>query len=401
MPADAKRARTDEMKVGVVGLGRLGLCQALTLERAGYDILGCDVYPQYVESINSKTLQSDEPGVVAALRASSKLRATLSLEEVVDYSDLVLIVVATPTGIGEHAYDCGTLSKVLEDIGKLRRANKHLVICCTVLPGYIANVASYLVDGCEGCTISYNPEFIAQGDIMAGLERPDLVLIGEGSAAAGDRLQAMHERAASNSPRMCRMSTASAEITKLALNCFVTTKISFANMVGDIADRTPDADKDAILLAVGADRRVGHACLRAGYGFGGPCFPRDNRALGTYARMRGVEPTICDATDAYNKRHVAAMVEMLLQQKLERYTIADVAFKPGCPVAIIEESQPLEVAKKLVQAGKRVTIRDRSFIISLVRRTYGGMFDYEVEDAAEPPREPNVDMGNPASSYHR
>ena len=256
MPADAKRARTDEMKVGVVGLGRLGLCQALTLERAGYDILGCDVYPQYVESINSKTLQSDEPGVVAALRASSKLRATLSLEEVVDYSDLVLIVVATPTGIGEHAYDCGTLSKVLEDIGKLRRANKHLVICCTVLPGYI----------------SYNPEFIAQGDIMAGLERPDLVLIGEGSAAAGDRLQAMHERAASNSPRMCRMSTASAEITKLALNCFVTTKISFANMVGDIADRTPDADKDAILLAVGADRRVGHACLRAGYGFGGPCF---------------------------------------------------------------------------------------------------------------------------------
>ena len=155
-------------RVGIVGLGRLGLCQALTLERAGYDVLGCDVFPAYVDSINNKTLQSDEPGVVSLLRASTKLRATLSLEAVVDHSDLLMVVVATPTGIGEHAYDCGTLSRVLEDIGKLGRRDKHVVICCTVLPGYISQVASALLEGCEGCTISYNPEFIAQGDVMAG-----------------------------------------------------------------------------------------------------------------------------------------------------------------------------------------------------------------------------------------
>ena len=91
-----------------------------------------------------------------------------------------------------------------------------------------------------------------------------------------------------------------------------------ASHAGDIADRTPGADKDAILHAVGADRRVGHSCLKAGFGFGGPCFPRDNRALGAYARRRGVEPTICDATDDYNKRHAAAMADMLLAQDLER-----------------------------------------------------------------------------------
>ena len=152
-------------RVGIVGLGRLGLCQALTLERAGYDVLGCDVFPAYVDSINNKTLQSDEPGVVSLLRASTKLRATLSLEAVVDHSDLVMVVVATPTGIGEHAYDCGTLSRVLEDISKLGRRDKHVVICCTVLPGYIAQVASSLLEGCAGCTISYNPEFIAQARV--------------------------------------------------------------------------------------------------------------------------------------------------------------------------------------------------------------------------------------------
>ena len=113
-----KRGRGDD-RVGIVGLGRLGLCQALTLERVGYDVLGCDVFPAYVDSINNKTLQSDEPEVVSLLHArrapaclisppplrrtracahSTNLRATLSLEAVVDHSDLVLVVVATPTG---------------------------------------------------------------------------------------------------------------------------------------------------------------------------------------------------------------------------------------------------------------------------------------------------------------
>ena len=70
------------------------------------------------------------------------------------------------------------------------RPNKHLVICCTVLPGYIARIGSLLVEQCPSYSLSYNPEFIAQGEILAGLARPELVLIGEGSTEAGDMLQA-------------------------------------------------------------------------------------------------------------------------------------------------------------------------------------------------------------------
>eukprot|EP00966_Prymnesium_polylepis_P227008 5252555-Prymnesium_polylepis.1 len=176
-------------RVSIIGLGRLGLCQALSFEKAGWAVLGCDVYPDYVSSINERSLQSNEPGVEAALQASQSLRATRSLEEAVDFCDLILVLVATPTGIGEHAYDTGTLSRVLADIGKLGRANKHVVVCCTVLPGYIAQVGSLLLEGCAGCTLSYNPEFIAQGEIMAGLANAEVVLIGEGSKDAGDILQ--------------------------------------------------------------------------------------------------------------------------------------------------------------------------------------------------------------------
>lgn len=401
-------------KIGLVGLGRLGLCQALLLDSAGYDVLGCDVFPAYVDSINQRTLTSSEPGVTQALQGARKLRATLSLADTVAHAELIMIFVATPTGIGEHAYDCGTLSRVLEKIAELRPTDKHIAICCTVLPGYIARVASLLLEGCARCTVSYNPEFIAQGDIMRGLTAPDLVLIGEGSTAAGDELQIVHEAVClptepsrGTSPAICRMSPQSAEIMKLALNCFVTTKIAFANAIADIADRTPGADKHAILAALGSDQRVGPQCLRPGYGFGGPCFPRDNRAFGAYARSVGIEPVLCEATDKANQLHAQAMTQQLLAQKLERYTVTDVAFKPGCPVPVIEESQPLEVAKLLVKAGKTVVIRDRPAIVALVRRTYGRLFEYEIEQPQDDTTEhsmrpqPDIQMGNPCSSYTR
>ena len=149
-------------RASFIGLGRLGLCTALKFEQAGWDILGIDVFPDYVESINNKTLKTCEPGVERALISSCKLRATLSLVDTINHSDIVFILVATPTGIGEQAYDTGTLSKVLSDIADLQPFNKHFVICCTVLPGFISNIGSFLLQNCSSCTLSYNPEFIAQ-----------------------------------------------------------------------------------------------------------------------------------------------------------------------------------------------------------------------------------------------
>lgn len=386
-------------RAGFVGLGRLGLCTALKFEQAGWDVCGSDVFPSYVDSINMKTLRSKEPGVEDALRSSTSLRATLELSEVVDHADILFILVATPTSAGEEAYDTSTLSKVLSDISDLRPKNKHIVICSTVMPGYVSNTGSFLIEECEGCTLSYNPEFIAQGEIMKGLTEPDIVLIGEGSQDAGDILQRIYEESTLNQPRICRMSPQSAEIMKLGLNCFVTTKISYANMIGDIADATPGADKFEILQAIGADTRVGGRCILPGYGFGGPCFPRDNRALGTYAKRVGVEPLICEATDRYNRIHADIMTRSLLDQKLPHYVMSDVAYKPKCAVDIIEESQALEVAKRLVRAGKKVTIRDRLTIVKLVQQTYGRIFDYEPYGSLE--GEPLPSMGNPLSSYRK
>jgi len=288
-----------------------------------------------------------------------------------------------------------------------------VIICCTVMPTYIDRVATHLMRDCVRTTISYNPEFIAQGDVIKGLLNPDMVLIGEGTKEAGDVLENLHHSMVKNTPVVCRMSCASAEITKLAINCFITTKISYCNMISNIADNTPHAVKEDILKAVGSDSRIGGKCLLPGFGFGGPCFPRDNRALGTHARNVGVDPCVSDATDRFNFLHADYIADRMIKTGQDTFVMEDVAYKPRCPVDIIEESHKIEVAKRLVRKGKTVIIKDRAAIVELVRRTYGLMFEYEVEAPAEegsngqPNKkvrradEPTSDMGNPMSSYIR
>ena len=161
--------------------------------------------------------------------------------------------------------------------------DKHVAVGCTVLPRYIADVGVFLLRECENVTLSYSPEFIAQGDIMRGFVAPDLVLIGEASAAAGDRIEAVYRRTVHDTARYCRMSPTSAELTKLSINCerlfslhrneskltrcapgFITMKIAFANSIADVAHDTADASGADVLAAVGIDQRIGARCLKPG-----------------------------------------------------------------------------------------------------------------------------------------
>lgn len=117
MTAKTRIMRSDSQKrITVFGVGRLGLCFALKCEAAGYDVLGVDVVPSYVQSLNDKTFASDEPNVSAFLQKSTKFRATLSLDEGLAHSDLLFLLLATPTGIGEKSYDHSMLSRLLQQI---------------------------------------------------------------------------------------------------------------------------------------------------------------------------------------------------------------------------------------------------------------------------------------------
>src|SRR5207302_1935428 len=192
----------------------------------------------------------------------------------------------------------------------------HLFVCSsTTTPGALDQVLIPMLEREIGGVcgrdfgVCYNPEFIALGNVIAGLLEPDLVLIGESDPASGAALEHLYKQYNRNSPRIARMSIVSAELTKISVNSYITMKISFTNQLRMIAEQFPKANIHAILEAIGSDSRIGQKYLRAGLSYGGPCFPRDNRLLVYAARQTGLEAPLAEASDRVNERTKEELVE--------------------------------------------------------------------------------------------
>lgn len=364
-------------KIAVLGIGKLGICMALHLDQVGYHVVGVDLDPSYVDQVNQRSLASSEPGVEEALQQARALRATTDVEQVIQEDiDLLFILVATPS-TPEGGYDHHQIERVTDGLIQLGPAirPRHLIIGCTTMPGYCDKLAAKMAP--FKYTVSYNPEFIAQGRIMHDLVHPDQVLIGEANAAIGERLEKLYGHLCRNQPQVHRMDRKSAEITKLATNCFLTTKISFANSIGDLATKA-GADPAKILAAIGSDSRIGAKYLNYGFGFGGPCFPRDNRALGLYAQQTDYDLLLGKATDEVNRRHLAFQTEQWLRHYAEEESIVfeSVTYKPDS--ILLVESQQLALALALAQAGRTVVVRERKDVIEQLEKQYPGLFQLEV-----------------------
>ena len=372
----------NENNITVIGIGRLGLGFALLLEKAGYNVLGVDVNESYVKSLNDKTFKTTEPLYEEYINNSNNLKASSSLQEGLNFSNYIFILVPTPNGGGDRFYDHSILSNLLVKINNLNPKNKHFIIGCTVMPKYTDEVGNCLMEinnEKNNNTLSYNPEFVAQGEIMKGFLKPDIVLIGTHSEEVSKKLTEIYTKTSENTPKFCIMKPLESEIVKISLNGFVTTKLSFANMISDVCD-TMGADKYTVLDSIGGDSRIGNRYFRPGYSFGGPCFPRDTRALKQVVEQANINSDLLKATTFYNEEHVNFQANQLLKKNKEIYVIKNVCFKEDNPVSIIEESAKLKIAKKLIEDGKKVIIKDNEDMIEEVKKEYGNVFIYEIKN---------------------
>jgi nucleotide sugar dehydrogenase len=363
----------EQMHIGILGTGKLGLCFGLNLERSGFRITGVDVHEDYINALNQKTFFSHEPQVNELLRASLNFTATSHIQEVLtDDVKVLFVMVATPS-LPDGAYDHAQIERVagaLINFGK-RNSAIHLVIGCTVMPGYTQTLQTRLAE--YNYTVSYNPEFIAQGNIIHDQLYPDQILIGEANEDIGDILENIYHKLCKSNPRICRMDALSAEICKIATNCFLTTKISFANSIGDLATKA-GANPEHILAAIGADSRIGEKYLQYGFGFGGPCFPRDNRALNLFAQQTNYRMLIGEATDKVNQQHLDFQYEQLLAEGRDEYFFDEVTYKQG--TVILDESQKLALAVKLAIAGKKVILTEKEAVIVELEKNFKNLFEY-------------------------
>jgi len=188
----------NKKEITVIGIGKLGLGFALLLENVGYDVLGVDIMPDYVNSLNEKKYQSSEPMYTELSEKSLNFHATTSLEAGINFSDTIFIIVQTPKSGGDKFYDHSILSNLLVKINKLKNANKDIIIGCTIMPKYIDDIGVHLLSDCENCHLSYNPEFVAQGDIIKGFQYPDIILVGSNNPQLEEKLRSIYEKMTKN-----------------------------------------------------------------------------------------------------------------------------------------------------------------------------------------------------------
>jgi len=185
-------------------------------------------------------------------------------------------------------------------------------------------------------------------------------LIGESDPTAGDLLADIYVRTCKNSPSIARMNFINSEITKLAVNTYITTKISYANMLARLCEKLPEADVSVVTYALGLDSRIGSKYLKGAVSYGGPCFPRDNRAFAALAARSGAFSDLAEATDRFNRAQIAALAGLVKSHQSGSLPVGilGLTYKPNTDV--IEESFGLLLALELASANLPVVVFDPS-----------------------------------------
>ena len=353
------------MKIGVIGAGRLGICFALLCEQAGYDVLVSDVREDYIKNLRNKFISTNEPEVSKLLSTSPRLSATTSNTKVIRECDIIYTLVATPSK-KDGSYDVSAVWDVVDDFKKVKNVEgKAFVVGCTTNPEDCEQFQDALKE--LKVDVFYNPEFIAQGTIIKDLRRADMVLIGGKRNETYDQLCELYNRIQETPPKISIMSTTAAELVKLAVNCFLTTKISYANMVGQVMALSGMEDEiPTVLGAIGDDSRVGRKYLNFGFGFGGPCLPRDNRAFASHAKKLGLDYDLGSTTDNFNNEHATFIKDYFVYRNPENlpFYFDYVSYKKGTD--ILTESQQYRLCVDLLDDGYEVYINDIDAIMDRI-----------------------------------
>ncbi len=336
-----------DMEIVVIGLGKLGLPMAAIYASKGYRVTAVDTNKDTIARLMKGECPIQEPGLPELLESSWPNMTFVPTiptftSELQPY--LTFVIVPTPSD-DDSKFSNRYVEAVLE---KLRGLRMPVVIVSTVMPGSCRQLSEKYK-----LRLIYNPEFIAIGDVIQGMLHPDSVLIGHQFGDYPNSLIEFHKTIVGSAVPMHVMSWENAELAKLALNCYVTTKITFANQIAEICEHMRGGNVDQITTFLGSDSRIGKKYLKGGLGFGGPCFPRDNEAFianGGFALQRAV----IDYNNSMAVKLLKKTLEMVHDIRFPKIVILGIAYKTNTHMT--ERSQSAQLLQDLRMESKKVQV---------------------------------------------
>jgi UDPglucose 6-dehydrogenase len=352
------------MKVCVIGSGYVGLVAGACFAEYGNQIICVDIDEKKIENLKKGIIPIFEPGLSDLVKNNVKknrLHFTTSLKEGVEKSEIIFIAVGTPTG-AEGEADLSMVLSVAKEIGKSMNEYKVIVDKSTVPVGTADKVRAVIsAETKHEFDVVSNPEFLKEGTALDDFMKPERVVVGADSEKAGAMMKELYSPFVLNGNPILLMSTKSAEITKYACNCFLATKISFANEIANLCD-TVGANYEDVRGGMGTDSRIGKKFLYAGIGYGGSCFPKDVRALIKTAKDVGSPIRIIEVVESVNEAQKTKMLTKIEKHykkeslKGKTFAIWGLAFKPGTDD--MREAPSIPIINELYKEGVILKVYD-------------------------------------------
>ncbi len=354
------------MKVGIVGIGYVGLVQGIVMANLGMKVTCMDKSSEKIDMLKRGESPIYEPGMEDLLNKnikSNRLYFTTDIKELVDNSDVIFIAVGTPSNEDGSA-DLTHVLNVAGSIAENMTEYKVIVTKSTVPVGTGKKVKNLISDVLDktGKSIDFdmasNPEFLREGRAIGDFSNPDRIVIGTESERAKKVLNDLYGTFNTNQPPIVNTTIETAEMIKYASNAFLAVKISFINELALLSDKV-GADIQTVARTMGMDGRISPKFLHAGPGYGGSCFPKDTRAIVDIAKDYGEELYVVKAAISANEKQKHKMVERIINSMSsdgslsgKNIGVLGLSFKPETDDT--REAPAIDIINALVAKGAKI-----------------------------------------------
>ncbi len=359
------RIRAKTARIGVIGMGYVGLPLALVAAEAGLPVTGFDIDGQKVEALSAgrSYIAHITPEAVSSALASRKFRASNDFAELGEM-DVVLICVPTPL-TPQREPDTSYVEKTAEQIAKRLRPGQLVILESTTYPGTTSDLVRPILErGGLACGrdffLAYSPEREDPGNDTYSTKRIPKVVGGEDPAALA-LAAAFYEQIV---PQVVPVSsTATAEAVKLTENVFRAVNIALVNEL-KVIYATMGIDVWEVIEAA-KTKPFGYMPFYPGPGLGGHCIPIDPFYLSWKAREYGITTRFIELGGEINAAMPRYVVERLAEGlsdrlgrslKGARVLVVGVAYKKN--VDDIRGSASLRIIEMLRNRGAEVCYHD-------------------------------------------
>jgi len=349
-------ARRNNKVISVIGLGVVGLTTAVGFALKGHRVIGIDIDPQKVISINEGRCPVYEEKLSLAMQ-KVKVEATLDFNRVLE-SDISFLCGGTP-GKADGSLDLHYVETPVRQLAQVLKdkPSYHLIVVrSTVVPGTTEKSISPHFPNTERVGLCVNPEFLREGTALEDFLSPSRIVIGERDTLSGDTLCQIYRHF--DSPTV-RTDLTTAEMIKYASNAYLATRISFINEIGNIC-KLLGINVFEVARAMGYDERIGNKYLRAGVGFGGFCLPKDLAALIERSKEVGHQPglliEVLHVNEEQPKRMITLLKKHIPELKGRTIGVLGLSFKPDTDD--VRKSKAIDVITMLLEEGAQVKAYD-------------------------------------------